>query len=180
MGNVLRNSEIRLRALELSDVDFLYSIENDPDEWESSVTVTPRSKYLLNEFIVNSSNDFFIDNQIRVVIERLSDGVVLGVVDLFDYNAISNRAELGVFILRQYRHKGYARQAVELMLEYARQFLRLFHFYLYVRTDNEYAVKLFQNTGFSISGTLREWFSFKGVLYDAYIMQCILDNKKDA
>ncbi|HAV55970.1 MAG TPA: GNAT family N-acetyltransferase, partial [Aequorivita sp.] len=43
----LKGEHIFLRALELSDLDFLYILENDESLWEVSNTTTPYSKYIL-------------------------------------------------------------------------------------------------------------------------------------
>ena len=43
--------EIQLRALEPSDLDFLYDLENDQCLWTVSNTLVPFSKYTLKEYI---------------------------------------------------------------------------------------------------------------------------------
>ena len=47
----LKGEHIYLRALEPSDLDFLYDIENDEKIWEISNTQTPYSKYLLKQYL---------------------------------------------------------------------------------------------------------------------------------
>jgi diamine N-acetyltransferase len=54
----IENSNIRLRALEPDDVDFLYKWENDPETWRVSNTRMPVSKFLLASYIKSCDKDF--------------------------------------------------------------------------------------------------------------------------
>ena len=47
------NKNITLRALEPSDIDFLFDIENDTNLWKYSNRSTPYSKHLLLDHIVS-------------------------------------------------------------------------------------------------------------------------------
>lgn len=171
MAKIFENNGIRLRPVEIEDAEFFYSIENDTEEWGSSLYFTPRSLFFLKDYIRNSSNDLFIDKQLRMVVERISDNAVLGLVDLFDYNIVCSRAEIGVFILKSYRDMGYATTALKLMTEYAFTFLRLTQIYAYVNAGNTNAFKLFRHAGFEEAAVLKKWFCFKGVYSDATIFQ---------
>ena len=48
----LKGNAIYLRALEPTDLDFLYKLENDERVWEVSNTATPYSKYVLKQYLV--------------------------------------------------------------------------------------------------------------------------------
>ena len=47
---------ITLRALEDSDLDFLFALENDPTIWTVSDTLAPVSRYALREYLMNIIN----------------------------------------------------------------------------------------------------------------------------
>ena len=51
----LQGKHIHLRALEPSDLDFLYELENNTDIWEISGTTTPYSKHVLKLLSRNCS-----------------------------------------------------------------------------------------------------------------------------
>lgn len=169
----LDNGKIRLRALEPDDIEILFEVENDTDEWVSSNTCTPCSRYVLNNYICNSVHDFLIDNQLRLIIERCSDNAVLGMIELFDHNPLLHKAELGIIILRKYRRSGYASEAVDLIKNYVRTFFHLSQMYVYVSTDNISAIELFKKKGFVISGTLRNWILVEGKIRNVHILQWI-------
>ena len=99
--------EIILRALEPEDLDVLYSIENDIELWNVGYTTVPYSRYLLHDYIANSTCDIYADKQLRLLAETKNGGDVVGIVDITDYNPQHNRAELGLVVRRQYRNMGY-------------------------------------------------------------------------
>ena len=53
--NTLKGNNIRLRALEPEDLQFLFDTENDESFWEVSHTQTPFSKFLLKQYIEKRS-----------------------------------------------------------------------------------------------------------------------------
>ena len=60
--------KLRLRALEPSDLEMMYDIENDKSLWVYSNTSSPFSKHTLKNFIENSHLDILDHKQIRLVI----------------------------------------------------------------------------------------------------------------
>ena len=64
----LKGKNILLRALEQTDLDFLYELENDTSIWEVSNTIAPYSRYILKKYLENSHKDIFEVKQLRLVI----------------------------------------------------------------------------------------------------------------
>ena len=81
----LKWKDIVLRALEPSDLDFLYALENDEAVWEISNTTTPYSRHVLKQYLDNSQQDIYSAKQLRMVITLASDESAIGFVDLFDF-----------------------------------------------------------------------------------------------
>ena len=77
----MKEPNIRLRALELEDLDFLYQIENDDRLWELGVSNVPYSRRVLLDYITNASADIYIDNQVRLIVENEQNEQV-GILDL--------------------------------------------------------------------------------------------------
>lgn len=173
MANVFEGGGVRLRPMELGDAEFFYAIENDSDEWGTSLFFTPRSLHFLREYVNGASNDLLEDKQLRLIVERASDGVTLGIVDLFDYDIVCARAEVGVFVLREFRGNGYAMAALRLMVDYAFTYFRLSQVYAFVNETNADAARLFRRLGFEETAVLRRWFCFKGAYYDARLFQLL-------
>jgi diamine N-acetyltransferase len=163
-----------LRALEPDDLEFLYALENDPDIWGVSDTLAPVSRHALREYLEHATTDFYVVRQLRLVVTTEFSNQAVGVVDLFDYDPLHQRAGVGITILATERRHGYARQALELLKNHARNILRLHQIYATVGADNRASMKLFRAAGFRRVGTRHAWLRTPGGWADAVEWQCLL------
>lgn len=165
--------KISLRALEPDDANLLYFWENDPELWRVSSTIAPYSRFDIEQYILNS-NDIYASKQLRLMIILTDDpSVIVGAIDLFDFDPLNRRAELGILIDCQFRGKGYAGAAIELIKDYAFNTLNLHQLYCHVPTDKEINLHLFRKCGFELCGTRREWRWNKDQWSDEHILQLI-------
>lgn len=153
----LASSTLRLRAPELGDLDFLFHVENDTRQWMVSACKVPYSRYLLQQYIETNSHDLYVDKQARLMVERCDTGELVGAVDLFDFSPSNRRAEVGIVIDEASRGKGYGREALALLCDYAEHVLDLHQLYAYVLEDNVPAHQLFVSCGFKHTATLSDW-----------------------
>ena len=167
---------MHLRALEPDDLEFLYALENDPDIWGVSDTLAPVSRHALREYLEHASADFYVVRQLRLVVTTEISGPPVGVVDLFDFDPLHQRAGVGITILARERQNGYARQALELLKNHARNALRLHQIYATVGTDNLASLRLFEAAGFRKTGTRLAWLRTAAGWQDAVEWQCLLAN----
>ena len=100
--NTLKGKNIFLRALELEDINYLFSIENNEKYWSISDSQIPFSKYLLNRYLKNSDMDIYEAKQLRLVIADFQN-ITIGLIDLFDIDFKNNRA--GVAIIKSVEFK---------------------------------------------------------------------------
>lgn len=70
----------------------------------------------------------------------------------------------------QFWGKGYAKEATNLMLQYAFDILNLNRVQLHVSTENIPAIKIYKDAGYSIEGTLREAMYHNNKYVDFYVM----------
>ncbi|MDL2212679.1 GNAT family N-acetyltransferase [Bacteroides sp. OttesenSCG-928-D19] len=170
----LENDNIYLRAVEPLDLDVVYEMENHPDLWEVSSFTVPYSRYLLKEYITQSSNDIYVDKQLRLMIVRKEDNRTLGIIDVTDFVPLHGRGSVGVAIHEQYREKGYATDALSLLCEYAFNYLHLKQLYVHIPADNHASIRLFSSCGFLQTGLLKEWLHVNGGYKDVVFMQRIM------
>ena len=154
---ILQSSLLQLRAPELSDLDFMFHIENDTRLWEVSACKVPYSRYLLQQYIETNTHDIYTDKQVRLMIEHRPSGMVIGAIDLFDFSPADRRAEVGIIIDAAYRGKGYAKDALTLICDYAEHTLGLHQLYAYILEDNDAAWRLFTSKGFKHTAMLPDW-----------------------
>lgn len=172
---ILENQSVKLRALELNDIDLLYDLENDTDIWDVSHTIVPFSKYILKQYIENSHLDIFTTKQLRLVIESKSENTPVGLIDLFDYDSTNLRAGVGILIIKKYRQKSYASNSLKVLIQYAFSTLLLDQLYCNISVNNKISINLFKKNGFKITGCKENWLNIKGEYYDEFFLQ--LHNK---
>jgi diamine N-acetyltransferase len=178
MNNILESSHVKLRAPEPEDVDLLYSWENNMEIWTVSNTLTPFSKYLLKKYIETSHLDIWESKQLRLIVEAKDQNslmnVPVGLVDLFDFDPFHSRAGVGVLIAqKENRKKGYATEALKLLVRYSFEILQLNQLYANISSSNEVSLKLFQNLGFTEVGVKKAWLKVKGGWEDEVMLQLL-------
>ena len=93
---MIQFGDIILRALEPEDLEILYKWENDTDLWTVSNTLTPYSKYVLRQFIEESTKSIYETCQQRFMIDLAKENVTIGTVDIFDFDVTNQRAGIGI------------------------------------------------------------------------------------
>lgn len=171
---MIANKDITLRAVEPEDLDFLYTIENEPSLWFYSTRKEPYSKFALKQYIKNSDRSVFERGQLRFMIVLNTQNKTIGTIDIFDFDYNNRKAEFGIFIDSQYRHNGYAAQAIELLSSYSKNFLNLHQLYSYVESKNIASRQTMLKCGFTHTATLKEWLYFSSKYHDIDIFQKIL------
>ena len=95
----------------------------------------------------------------------------MGIVDLFDFEPHPNRAACGIMLDRRYQGRGFATEALRLLMEYAYTFLKLHQLYVHIPWRTSLA-KL-PRLGFVEAGTLKDWIRTPDGYSDVCIMQLI-------
>ncbi len=169
----LQGNKITLKALEPEDLDFLFRIENDESIWELSNTITPFSKALLKQYIENAHLDIFQVKQLRLTIVENTSVEQVGFIDLFDFDPINLRAGIGIIIDDQFQNRGFATEALELLIEYSFVHLRIHQLFANITSDNLSSIKLFENNNFKAVGTKKDWISTPNGFKDEILYQLI-------
>lgn len=174
--NSLKKNNILLRAPEPEDLELLYKWENDTSVWQAGNTLTPFSKFILRQFIENSHKDIYETKQQRFMID-LTDKKppqTIGTIDLFDYDPFHERAGIGILIMnKELREKGYASEALRILINYSFQILGLHQLFANVDVENTTSLNLFKKNGFKIAGEKKEWNKTPDGRKDEYLLQLI-------
>ncbi|MCI5056521.1 MAG: GNAT family N-acetyltransferase [Flavobacteriales bacterium] len=174
---MIKGENIFLRALETSDVDLIYSWENDPEIFSISGNREPLSKTILLKFISSITN-LQDDGQLRLMI-CLNDKIPIGTVELFDYDSVNRRAGVGIMIANSdHRDCGYGTEALQLLLGFCKS-LNLKQVYANVIEDNEKSMRLFSKFNFNKVGLKESWIMVNGVWKSEWLLQKILFNGKN-
>jgi diamine N-acetyltransferase len=177
---LLKNSQLSLRAVEPEDLEILYKWENSTELWIHGNTLAPYSKLVLREYINNAIEmDIYQSKQLRLMIDLIDkDGdITIGTIDLYDIDSYNRRAGIGILIDETYRKKQYATQALELVRDYALNFLRLHQIYAYIWLSNTKSISLFEKAGFKHVGILKEWIQRGERFEDVQLCQLVNKSK---
>ena len=174
---MLKGVTVRLRAVEPKDLELMYQWENDPSIWKVSGTVSPYSKYTLAEYIKTCEKDIYTNKQLRFVIELLAHtALTIGLIDLFEFDPQHRKAGVGILIGDStQRRKNYAKEALNLLVDYAFNQLNLHQLYCNVPESNNASLHHFNTAGFREAGILKDWIFSKNVWENVILLQRIND-----
>jgi diamine N-acetyltransferase len=171
---MLKGPNIFLRPIEPEDATKILLWENNPEHWKVSGTEAPYSMHGILEYI-NSIQNFRQSGELRLMICLNETKETIGTLDLFEANFKHGRAGVGILIANKvYRNKSYAKESLDLLKEYAFDFLGFHNLIANVLEDNDASIQLFESAGYVLVGTKKEWFLNKGTRINERIYQlCI-------
>jgi len=178
----MNGTKLYIRALEPEDVDKLYEWENDCSIWHLSNTITPLSRFTLEQYVLNAGQDIYSTRQMRLMIDlkKPENGVTtIGSIDLFEFEPAHQRAGVGILIHEGFRGKGYASEAMNLMIDYAFKTLGIHQLYANISADNTESIRLFEGKGFRLIGVKKEWNRIRNKWIDESMFQLIHQPEKD-
>jgi diamine N-acetyltransferase len=168
--------KVRLRSPEPEDVDFIYHLENNPEIWHLGDNYFPFSKFDIENYVISTPKDIYKLNQLRLIIEKLSDEKTIGTIDLFNFQPVSRRVAIGIIIEAGERGKGYAADALQIVTGYCFAKLNLHQVYAGILENNRPSIRLFENCGFRHSGTQSDWVLTDGQWLDLLFYQLFNPN----
>lgn len=153
----IKSEHIYLRALESTDLESLYTSENNPSVWKVSNTITPFSKDILELYLQTAHQDIYTNKQLRLMICLNQTKEPIGTIDLFEFDPMHFRVGVGVLIFEAFRKKGYAFEAIELVKEYAQNTLLMNQVFCNISVSNIESIILFEKCNFEIIGIKKQW-----------------------
>jgi diamine N-acetyltransferase len=171
----MQSSKVLLRAIEPSDIDFIFTLENDTSNWHVSNTIVPFSRYAIEQYVLNSENDILSQKQLRLIIEAKDqkETKIIGCLDLFEFDSINKRAGVGIIIIAEEQNKGYASASLSLLIKHCFEVFGLHQLFCNISSDNNISLKLFQHHGFVSCGVKKDWILFNNQWKDEIMLQLI-------
>jgi len=172
----MTSKNIKLRAVEPSDIDLIAEWENDPTIWHLSNTLIPFSRFDLEQYVLNASKDIYSAKQVRLMIDLKDNNQTIGSIDLFDFEPMHRRAGIGILINSQHRNKGYASEAIDLILDYSNKTLNIHQLYCNIEETNETSLNLFRKKHFKEIGLKKDWNLRNGKWVNEYFLQYVFSD----
>ena len=173
---MLRGEKVILRAMRRDDLPVLFEFTNNV-EFETLAQGRPWEPQGLERLERGFPRGEYERDGSSFVIE--ADGRTIGTVSLRDFNATDRTAELGIGIGdTDYQGRGYGRDAVRVILDYAFRLRNLRKVGLWVKGSNERAIKSYLAVGFTEEGRLRDQVWSDGRYEDMVLMGIFPDEIK--
>ena len=172
---MLRGEKVTLRAVRRDDLPRLLDFYNDVEVELAGGGDPPRPtalERLQRDFDRETAEpprdktDFAIE----------ADGNLIGHCGLSGIDETARHCELGISIGdKDYWGRGYGREAVSLLLDYAFRLRNLRRVWLEVHADNERAIRAYRSCGFVEEGRMREHIWLAGRYLDNVLMGILRD-----
>lgn len=170
----LIGSKIYLRAPEPGDEKVFALSENHPDVREILYYALPTSIETNSDKIQVKSKD---NSTILFTICSLEPDAPIGNTAFVRIDWIGRMATFYIAIAeKQNWSKGFGKETVQLMVNYAFETLNFNRVQLHVSAENERAIYVYKQVGFRIEGTLRQAMYFKNSYHDFYLMAILKED----
>lgn len=177
---------MKLRAVEPEDARMMFKADNDEECRLYSDYCAPLSLAQLEDYARNYDADPFRSGQLRLIIEADSAENTgdnnqpnellnssyrpVGILDIYDISLRDSRAFVGIYILPEFRHKGLALKALQLLSAYAPEHLYIERLVAKIPAGNIPSLKLFEKAGYKEEVVLRRWKRIGRTLSDIHLL----------
>jgi RimJ/RimL family protein N-acetyltransferase len=173
----LSGKKVRLRALKMSDMDTIWTAYQDLDLQLSTDGDAPpisdvQTRAFWEDIITDPGDDLRY-----LAIEPLADGYsgkFVGACSLQHIDMRNRYAELGIWMAApEFRGLGYGTDAVQILLRYGFEVVRLDKIQLGVYDFNEAGLRSYERVGFRYEGRLRQMIYYDGRYWDEWPMRIL-------
>lgn len=165
----LEAEDIYLRPFEKEDVVFFNRWYNDPGTRAKIGEVGPTSIFQAEKIIERNDKD-----SVWFAIVRKIDDKVIGETGLLRMFYAWATTDLTIIIPdKEDQHKGYGKQAIKLIMDYAFGYLNFNRIAIGVVGFNENALKFYEKVGFKKEGIQEEGYYYNYKYYDFVMMRIL-------
>jgi len=165
-NNYWQGKLIRLRGIEPSDWEMFYELDQDHETVRGLYWVPfPRGKEATRQWTEKKVSEQPDGDNYFFVVEDL-EGQAVGAIATHDCNPRMGTFKYGISIRKKYRGKGYASEAIKLVIHYYFEELGYQKVIAEVYGFNEASQRLHEKLGFQLEGRLRSMVRSGGIFHD--------------
>lgn len=142
------------------------------------LTCRPITYRTEDEIIVKYREWMNEPNQRDFAVRRSADNCLVGRVTYFDVNNRNRTAEIGFMTAPEFRRKGYALEAMRLLLEHLFGELGMNKIMAQTGEFNDASISLLKKLGFRQDGRLRQHHEVEGKMYDDLLFSILAEEYK--
>lgn len=163
--------KIKIRAVELADAGTFFKWSTDYDDESDRFCDEihfPSSNASMMARVESFSKREPYNDEFMWIIEN-QEGFSVGCINTFNCNKRAGTFKYGLGITRDNWGKGYAKDAIKIVLKYYFRELRYQKVTVYIYSFNERSMKLHESLGFKCEGKIRRSIYSNGNYYDEVI-----------
>ncbi|MFF2017699.1 GNAT family N-acetyltransferase [Paenibacillus sp. NPDC058177] len=169
INNIWTGDKVRLRVIVPTDWDKFHNNDLDSESARlCDMIYFPRSEEGTKNWAEHQASKGPDGDNIMLAIETL-DGNLVGSINAHNCDTRHGTFKYGVAIFREHWRKGYAAEAVMILLRYYFEELRYQKVNAHVYAFNEGSIALQESLGFVQEGRLRNMIYSKGQHFDEYV-----------
>lgn len=159
----ITGARITLRQIVDEDLDALFDLYSDPAVFTYIPGEARKHKDTVRNMIGHYDRDFRKGKQIYLAVCESGDpGTLLGMAELFDYDARVNMITLGYRLRRSAWGRGIATGAVEALVAYLFEVVGVNRIQAFVMPENLASQRVLEKNRFAREGVLRQAQCWKG------------------
>jgi len=171
---MFETKRLRLRAFEERDGAVFCGWWNDPElaRWQTTGPVVPTTLAQRLEQL----KFWMKDSLFYGCIERLEDGALVGMVNLWGGDAKNRDFKLAAIFGRDHWGQGYGQESLQFLVNYAFAHLGVRRISLQVAAENKRAIRCYEKVGFVAEGRLRAATFHDGAWEDELLMGMLVED----
>ena len=170
MTSVWVGERVRLRAIEPEDwADFLRFDQDSELQRNVDMVHAPRSAFATQAWAEEQATHGEDNDRLQLAIEALETGTVVGACSTNDTSRRCGRFSYGIAIGREHQRRGYASDAVKMLLRFMFEERRYHKAEAGVYAYNDASMALQERLGFQREGHLRDHEFLAGAYQDVIV-----------
>lgn len=163
---MLKGKKVYLRALNLEDVDFMFSLVNNQEfaYWEGKNEFPISYKQQKDWFESNYKKDY------RFIICDSETDKKIGYVSFKITDQISRKGQLALKLVEEARGKGFGEDSVKTMTSFLLNKINLNRLYTHIIDYNKGSLSLFKKCGWTFEGKERESIYMNNEFHDNILL----------
>ncbi len=168
-GSIWEGKRVRLRAIEPADWQSFFDWNQDSDAARGMYYIPfPGSQESVKRWAEKQATQEPDDDKFFFVVETL-EGEIVGSLNAHSCEPHHGTFAYGIGIRREHQHRGYASEAILLLLRYFFLELRYQKATVEVYSFNDPSVRLHERLGFQLEGRLRRMIFTRGRQFDKLV-----------
>jgi len=169
----LESERFKYIQVTLADVEDIFKIYSDPEvakyDWYKPITTKDDALSIINRY----SKEFQNKEELTWGVARKYDNKIIGYCCLGSFNDDSRRSEIGYGFNRDEWNKGYATEAIKVLVKFGFDIMNFNRIEATVTLGNDASVNALKKANFLQEGIVRERSIMKGKFEDDVILAII-------